>query len=468
MSGPPPPPRRSKSLKPKTITNNNSNDIIVGSGFNVAKSASSASPTLSIDTVPLTMTPSISVNQLHIVYNNQEEVPDVDIIDSMIPESVIGEGVNIKGDLHFDRLLRIDGSFDGTLISSGDLIIGPYGYLNSNLKDIATCYVLGGTIKGSVSVDNLILKRGSTIKGNITCKTITSEQYVTIIGRANIHPLAPEYVDANGNIIIDAPVVEIGVPHPPHKSHHHHHHSEKDKGHKKHGHHKHKKHRHKDGEDSDDSKSRTSGANDDGIIVINDISEEDKLHSKVHRKQKKDKERSDVGIIGDPELSLEDKLLAYFTAYDTTKIRKIPKLIQKYYGREEELLNSVLQKYGVLPYNEDGGQVQEQEDMIQQSTPFNSTLTTTLNDGTIDNQSDVIVAGTADVGSDDAGTTDGTVDASADVPVAENASCTDNDNNSKLPSVEEGVEVSTTDESKIVEIVPTSNTDGSAQVDSAT
>lgn len=34
-----------------------------------------------------------------------------------IPETTIGEYVTVKGELEFDRLLRIDGSFEGRLIS---------------------------------------------------------------------------------------------------------------------------------------------------------------------------------------------------------------------------------------------------------------------------------------------------------------------------------------------------------------
>lgn len=64
-------------------------------------------------------------------------------------------------------------------------------------------------MNGNIVVDNLVARSGSIIKGNITCKSLSVEQYVTIIGRANIHTLAPEYIDHNGDIIIDAPEVEV-------------------------------------------------------------------------------------------------------------------------------------------------------------------------------------------------------------------------------------------------------------------
>ena len=94
-------------------------------------------------------------------------------------------------------------------MSSGDIIIGKYGTLSGNITNIHNLYILGGVMIGNVIVDNVIARSGSIIKGNITCKSLTVEQYVTIIGRANIHSLAPEYIDHNGDIIIDAPEVEV-------------------------------------------------------------------------------------------------------------------------------------------------------------------------------------------------------------------------------------------------------------------
>jgi cytoskeletal protein CcmA (bactofilin family) len=38
-------------------------------------------------------------------------------LDEGVPETTIGEYVTVKGELEFDRLLRIDGSFEGRLVS---------------------------------------------------------------------------------------------------------------------------------------------------------------------------------------------------------------------------------------------------------------------------------------------------------------------------------------------------------------
>jgi Polymer-forming cytoskeletal len=52
------------------------------------------------------------------------------------PETTIGHQVSMTGELVFDKLLRIDGKFNGKLISKGDLIVGPTGVLTGNVLDM--------------------------------------------------------------------------------------------------------------------------------------------------------------------------------------------------------------------------------------------------------------------------------------------------------------------------------------------
>lgn len=46
-------------------------------------------------------------------------------------------GMNVpQGELSFERLLRVDGSFKGTLTSTGDLVIGASGVIRGNISDL--------------------------------------------------------------------------------------------------------------------------------------------------------------------------------------------------------------------------------------------------------------------------------------------------------------------------------------------
>lgn len=124
MSGPAPPLRRNKKLLKSVINNGHP----VGSGYNVVKNSNSIE----------NLTPSNSENEMPILspqdsndnINNNTKYKTLissrnkyqynpfyhDPVDDLIPESIIGEGVNIQGELQFDRLLRVDGTFEGKSI----------------------------------------------------------------------------------------------------------------------------------------------------------------------------------------------------------------------------------------------------------------------------------------------------------------------------------------------------------------
>lgn len=118
-----------------------------------------------------------------------------------MPETVIGEYVNVKGELAFDRLLRIDGCFEGKLISDGDLIVGPQGKLIGDVVNIRSVLVEGHLI-GNLVVESVALKGDAYVHGDITCKSMTMEAGAKLVGRVNIHPAAPREMDAEGNVII--------------------------------------------------------------------------------------------------------------------------------------------------------------------------------------------------------------------------------------------------------------------------
>lgn len=52
------------------------------------------------------------------------------------PDVVIGEDVEIRGDFQYDGLLQLLGRFEGKLLSSGDLYVGPKAVLKSNITSL--------------------------------------------------------------------------------------------------------------------------------------------------------------------------------------------------------------------------------------------------------------------------------------------------------------------------------------------
>lgn len=242
MSGPPPPPRRKKPAghqyyRPPPNAAGSSIPLAVGSSYprNVAKSQmtqiqphpppegpyistspsgnslGSASKTNSLQDLLAVTSPKKQIKR----EPSQEELDREAIINDPLndqqPDSIIGEGVHVRGLLEFDRLLRIDGHFNGKLLSNGDVIVGPLGHLEGDVMNINSLLINGGKVTGNLVVDRLVMRRGSIVTGNITAKSMACDQFVSIIGRANVHPLAPEFIDSDNNIIIEPPEMFIGV-----------------------------------------------------------------------------------------------------------------------------------------------------------------------------------------------------------------------------------------------------------------
>lgn len=117
------------------------------------------------------------------------------------PESIVGPGVDICGELCFDRLLRIDGSFTGKLASTGNLIIGPKGRLFGDVENMNHLLIDGGELHGNVLVERLTMINRAVIKGFIACKSLEVEDACTIVGSVNVHSLSPEVIDEDGDIV---------------------------------------------------------------------------------------------------------------------------------------------------------------------------------------------------------------------------------------------------------------------------
>lgn len=114
----------------------------------------------------------------------QEELSDPED-----PETVIGEHVTLKGTLSFQRLIRIDGSFEGELESQGKLVVGPKGFVKANLN-LQEAFI-AGKVEGDITVkERLVLRGRAEIKGNITAPLLSVDEGVSIIGQ--VYVTAPE------------------------------------------------------------------------------------------------------------------------------------------------------------------------------------------------------------------------------------------------------------------------------------
>lgn len=109
------------------------------------------------------------------------------------PETVIASQVEIKGSLSFPKLLRIDGSFEGELRSTGKLIIGPTGSVKANI-DLEEAFI-SGKVVGNITVKKRLVLRGKAeVTGDITAPLISVDEGVSIIGILNVGSPASETI----------------------------------------------------------------------------------------------------------------------------------------------------------------------------------------------------------------------------------------------------------------------------------
>lgn len=98
-----------------------------------------------------------------------------------IPETTLGEGVTFRGELSFERLLRIDGTFEGNLLSQGKVIVGPKGRVKANLNLREA--IIEGCVEGNITVlEKLELRGEASVRGDIKAKRISVDDGVEIIG----------------------------------------------------------------------------------------------------------------------------------------------------------------------------------------------------------------------------------------------------------------------------------------------
>jgi cytoskeletal protein CcmA (bactofilin family) len=109
------------------------------------------------------------------------------VLNEEAPETTLGAGVTFRGQLSFERFLRIDGSFEGELLSQGKVIIGPTGKVKANLNLREA--IVEGVVEGNITVlEKLELRGEAVIKGDIQAKTLCVDEGVSIAGYVLVTP----------------------------------------------------------------------------------------------------------------------------------------------------------------------------------------------------------------------------------------------------------------------------------------
>lgn len=111
----------------------------------------------------------------------------------------IVEGTNIKGDIVTDSNFRLDGFLDGTLKTSGKLVIGESGKIEGKVQ--CANADIEGEFNGDIIVDGLlILKSTAKVTGNVTAGKLGIENGAEFNGKCNMGG-AVTHVSENGAVV---------------------------------------------------------------------------------------------------------------------------------------------------------------------------------------------------------------------------------------------------------------------------
>jgi cytoskeletal protein CcmA (bactofilin family) len=107
------------------------------------------------------------------------------------PEMAINrivEGTAMKGDITSDSNIRIDGSFKGTIVTKGRLVVGPEGKVDGTVQ--CENSEIEGFLKGRIQVSQLLsLKATAKVEGDIATDKLSIEPGAAFTGTCNIKPI---------------------------------------------------------------------------------------------------------------------------------------------------------------------------------------------------------------------------------------------------------------------------------------
>lgn len=117
--------------------------------------------------------------------------------ENKVIKSIIGDDIEITGDVKCSSQLQFDGKLQGNLTCAGAAVIGKSAIVEGNIN--VESVTINGTVKGNiVAKDRIEMKSTARVLGDIKAKRLAVEDGVTFIGRSEVNPsgVAPEAAPA--------------------------------------------------------------------------------------------------------------------------------------------------------------------------------------------------------------------------------------------------------------------------------
>ncbi len=99
--------------------------------------------------------------------------------------SVLGPGINWRGNLGGKGGIRIEGTFDGEIAIKGLVVIGETGRLTcKELK--ANNVIVAGAVKGNISAEKLEIRSTGRVWGNVVAVAFATEEGAFLRGQVRM------------------------------------------------------------------------------------------------------------------------------------------------------------------------------------------------------------------------------------------------------------------------------------------
>jgi cytoskeletal protein CcmA (bactofilin family) len=100
-------------------------------------------------------------------------------------ETLISEGVEIKGEINSRGSIKIDGNVEGKLRIQGDLVIGESAQIKGDL--LVENLILAGNLQGNANAKGrLEITSTGAMTGDAICKVLTIEEGGILEGRSQM------------------------------------------------------------------------------------------------------------------------------------------------------------------------------------------------------------------------------------------------------------------------------------------
>ena len=100
-------------------------------------------------------------------------------------ETIIGQSVKVKGNFHGEGNIIIEGSVEGSIVTSNFLLIGTKAKINANVE--AKDANIGGEINGNIKIKGYLeIKSSAKINGDIEAVEISIEKGAILNGNCNM------------------------------------------------------------------------------------------------------------------------------------------------------------------------------------------------------------------------------------------------------------------------------------------